>query len=221
MQKEEELDVRALIKARRLMLLVPSAVPYTIYTAEPATGVLYVTPRSPQFISGHCRMRGKDGGQYPYQYLEMIDNLFGPEHDTIEVCSGHVTHGSHTIYTVDINPNMRPDFVGDAQNLIGVDDEVFSRWRCDPPYNEGTASEMYQSQLPQPRKLLRAAERVVKPGGLMFLLLGPQNLQWSPPGVTRIGWVAITIVPSNELRTLHIYYKWKVIPKKEKTMDEF
>ena len=56
----------------------------------PATGKLYVTPRSPHFISGHIRMRGKKGGKYPYKYSEMLDNIFGRENNTIEVCSGSV-----------------------------------------------------------------------------------------------------------------------------------
>ena len=41
----------------------------------------------------------------------------------------------------------------------------------------------------------------------MFLLLGPQNYQICPPGVKRIGWIAITVVPNNELRALHIFLK--------------
>jgi hypothetical protein len=42
----------------------------------------------------------------------------------------------------------------------------------------------------------------------MFLLLGPQNYQWHPKGVKRIGWIAITVVPNNEVRALNIFYKY-------------
>ena len=59
-------------------------------SADPATGILYITENSPGFISGHLRMRGKKGGKYPYKYSEMIDNVFGKEENTIEVCSGSV-----------------------------------------------------------------------------------------------------------------------------------
>lgn len=51
--------------------------------AYPATGKLYVTPRSPHFISGHVRMRGKKGGKYPYNYTEMLDNIFGRENNIL------------------------------------------------------------------------------------------------------------------------------------------
>ena len=55
------------------------------------TGILYVTDNSPYFLSGHVRLRGKDEGRYPYKYLDMIDSLFGPEPNTIEVCSRSVS----------------------------------------------------------------------------------------------------------------------------------
>ena len=47
-----------------------------------------------------------------------------------------------------------------------------------------------------------------KVGSLMFLLLGPVNYQICPQGVKRVGWIGITVVPNNELRTLNIYYKY-------------
>lgn len=175
-----------------------------IYSAHPATGVLYITEDNLSFISGHVRMRGKDEGRYPFHYLRMIENLFGYEAETIEVCSRYVNDGA---FTVDIDRNCGPMLVTDGETLAGIEDQSFNRWRCDPPYNEKTAREMYHCPLPNIGRLLQAGARVVRPGSLMFLLLGPQNYQWTPPGVVRIGWIAITIVPNNELRALHIYLK--------------
>ncbi|MFZ0326852.1 MAG: hypothetical protein WBP64_09625 [Nitrososphaeraceae archaeon] len=197
---------------------------YLIILAEPATGILYITENSPGFISGHLRMRGKNGGRYPYRYLEMIDNIFGAEENTIEVCSGSIGKagpvittfkdsnslviGNYSPFTVDINPNMKPDLVADGQDLIGIPDGKFDRWRCDPPYNAKTAKLMYGTDLPDTIKLLKAGARVCKVGSLMFLLLGPQNYQWHPAGVKRIGYVNITVVPNNENRALNIFYKY-------------
>ena len=39
----------------------------------------------PRFLSGHARMRGKNNGKYPYRYLEMLENIFSYEPNTIEV----------------------------------------------------------------------------------------------------------------------------------------
>ena len=183
---------------------------YYILPAYPATGILYVTTNSPDFISGQIRLRGKNQGQYPYNYPEMIDSIFGKEDNTIEVCSYSVkgTKRSSGCFTVDINPETKPDLTGDAQTLEGIPDNKFNRWRCDPPYNQDTAQKMYGTNMPVTTDLLKAGARVCKVGSLLFLLLGPQNYQWCPAGVKRIGLISASIVPNNEIRCLNIYYKY-------------
>ncbi len=178
---------------------------YFIIPANPATGILYITENSPDYISGHLRLRGKHHGRYPFRYLEMIDNIFGQEENIIEVCSGSVMGNC---FTVDINPNTEPDLVADGQKLDGIPNSKFSRWRCDPPYNTRTAKEMYGTDLPRTIELLKAGARVCKVDSLMFLLLGPQNYQWHPNGIKRIGCVPITVVPNNEIRCLNIFHKY-------------
>jgi hypothetical protein len=128
---------------------------YFIIPAYPAKGILYITGDNPEFISGHVRLRGKDHGRYPYNYSEMIDNIFGKEENTIEVCS-HSVRGrnwSHrtkisSCYTVDINPETRPDLVDDGQELRLV--PTISS--IDPPYNENTARIMYKNCSPHNKK---------------------------------------------------------------------
>lgn len=173
---------------------------YEIIDPAPATGILY---RVNNYLSGHLRMRARENGRYPYHYISMIDAVWGPESNTIEVCSNSVDN----CMTVDINPEHHPTIVDDGQTLASIRDETFRRWRCDPPYNENTAREMYGTELPKTSKLLEAGARVCKPGALMFLLLGPKYYQYCPPSVRRIGWVAISVVPNNEFRGLHIYRK--------------
>jgi hypothetical protein len=157
-------------------------------------------------------MRGKDNGKYPYKYLEMLENLFCHDPNTIEVCSNSIVKGKDCCFTVDINPATNPTMVCNAETLDGITDNTFSRWRADPPYNLQTAKSMYgNSSVPDTGKLLKAGARVCKPGSLMFLLLGPKNHQSCPKGVKRIGLILITIVPNNEIRTLNIYRKFACI----------
>jgi hypothetical protein len=179
---------------------------YFIIPTDPATGILYISEISPYFISGHLRLRGKHHGKYPFSYLEMIDNIFGKEENIIEVCSGSIRGNC---FTVDINPETKPDLVADRQKLYGIPNSKFSRWRCDPPYNTRTAKEMYGTDLPRSIELLKAGARVCKIGSLLFLLLGPKNYQWHLNGVKRVGCVPITIVPNNEIRCLNIFYKYQ------------
>lgn len=181
---------------------------YKVFTLDIATGVAYITDTSHQYLSGQLRMRGRDNGRYPYGYKETIDELFGSSSgmNMIEVCSGSIASG-FGLYTVDINPDKYPSFVCDGQRLPKEFDGNFDRWYCDPPYNRNTATEMYDTKLPSFSKLLTAGSKVVKAGGLLFFLLGNKNMQWCPQSLIRIGLLFITIVPNQEVRALHIYYK--------------
>jgi hypothetical protein len=69
------------------------------------------------------------------------------------------------------------------------------------------------TSLPAPIKLHKVEARVCKVGSLMFLLLGPKYYQICPQGVKRIGWIGLTVVPNNEIRTLNIYYKYADPPE--------
>ena len=180
-----------------------------VFVLDTATGVAYITATSPQYLSGHLRMRGRDNGKYPYGYKEVIDELFGSSSggmNMIEVCSGSIASG-FGLYTIDINPDKYPSFVCDGQILPKELDESFDRWYCNPPYNQNTATEMYDTKLPSFSKLLTAGSKVVKAGGLLFFLLGNKNMQWCPKSLIRIGLLFMTIVPNQEVRALHIYYK--------------
>ncbi len=160
------------------------------------------------FIGGHFRMRGEDDGRYPTNLLQAIDEIFGSENNTIEVCSNGIAglNKGGNCFTVDINPEHKPDLVGDGQVLEVVADNTFSRWRCDPPYNEKTAKEMYGTDLPNVNKLLKSGCRVVKPGSLLFLLhehITNSNVQ----GLKKIGYITISAVPNRGVRILNIYVK--------------
>jgi hypothetical protein len=176
---------------------------YFVIPAYPAKGILYVTQNNLQFISGHTRVRGRNNGSYPYNYLEMIAMIFGKEDKTIEVCSGmirkysnnHSDNSSGQCFTIDINPKTNPDLVEDGQTLSSISNNTFNRWRSDPLYNTETAKEMYGTCLPETAKLLKAGARVCKVGSLIFLLLGPVNYQICPQGVKRIGRIGLTMVP--------------------------
>ncbi|MDP9287226.1 MAG: hypothetical protein M3P08_03405 [Thermoproteota archaeon] len=182
---------------------------YIIIPATPAKGILYLTQNSPGYISGHVRARGRENGSYPYNYLEMIDTVFGKEDNTIEVCAGMLKkHGYTNCFTVDVNSNTNPDLVDDGRLLSSLQNAIFNRWRCDPPYNVKTAKKMYGTELPAPIDLLRAGTRVCKVGALMFLLVGHTSYQPAPQGVKRIGHISISIIPNNEVRDLNIFYKY-------------
>ena len=182
---------------------------YRIFALDSATGVSYITPKSPQYISGHLRLLGKDNGRYPYAFRDLIEEIFGScpsSSEELEVCSGDVVAKSNLV-TVDINSDKNPSYVLNGQDLPQDWNDRFDRWHCDPPYSEHAANEMYGSSMPSVTKLLTEGARVTKSGGLLFLLLGAKNMQWHPKSVTRIGWLGITVVPNQEIRALHCYIR--------------
>lgn len=182
---------------------------YWALKARPAKGVLHITEDTPYFIRGKIEVRGSKDGQYPLNYLDMIDHVFGSEPNTIEACSRTVqVDNIRTGFTVDINSKFHPSLVGDATKLNGVEDNIFNRWRSDPPYNARAAKMKYQTNLPKPMALLRAGARVCKVGSLMFFLWS-SNYQFCPKGVIRVGLISLSVVPNNEDRALNIYYKYE------------
>lgn len=186
---------------------------YNVMTLQNATGVCYITNGSPQFISGHLRLRGRNNGSYPYNFKEVITELFGPissGEEEIEVCSGTINKFNSPcgLTTVDINPEKEAHYTMDAQTLPKGWANRFARWHCDPPYSQRAAEKMYNlTELLSISRLLIEGARVTKPGGLLFLLLGAKNMQWCPDSLIRIGWLGITIVPNQEIRALHCYIK--------------
>lgn len=180
-----------------------------IIKPKPASGLLWITKSSPYFLQGRMTLRGRDNGRYPYKYLNILNHIFGAESGkTIEVCSGlSFNYPINSTITIDINPDNKPDIVDDAQKLSEIKDSSFNRWRCDPPYNDRTAAKMYNVSMPDIQKLLKAGARVCKTGSLLFLLLGNVQYQQTPDSLKRIGHITISIIPNNELRSLHIYHK--------------
>ena len=91
-----------------------------------ATGVVFVSSNSPQYVSGQIRIRGRKNGQYPFGYKEILEEIFGKCSscgEEIEVCSGWVKKKPN-LMTVDINPDRDPIHIGDGNlcRLIGPTD---------------------------------------------------------------------------------------------------
>lgn len=92
--------------------------------------VFYILPRiTPNSSPARLELVAETKVVYPYNYLEMIDAVFGKEDNTIEVCSGMIRkYGYTSCSTVDINPETNPDLVDDAQMLSSVPNNRFNRW---------------------------------------------------------------------------------------------
>lgn len=129
-------------------------------------------------------------GAYPCGFLHRARALLGvgPADPVLHVCGGKVREypgrgckpgqimpgwGAND-KTVDIDPELNPDFCGDVRNLkvVMADMPVWPAILADPPYSASDA-EHYRlgaGNLPDPGKLLRDCIDLVPPGGRVGML---------------------------------------------------
>jgi len=70
---------------------------------------------------------------------------------------------------VDIKPEVKPDFVGDAHNLEMFKDNTFELVILDPPYNEEYSKRLYGTEKPRWKAYTKEAVRVLKEGGYLVV----------------------------------------------------
>lgn len=94
-------------------------------------------------------------GGYPATYLRRIKALFPDKTRPLHIFSGRVDQSEMPGDTVDVNPDLRPTFLDDAQRLSKVPVENYDLILCDPPYSVEDA-EHYQTTLVKRNVVLRA-----------------------------------------------------------------
>ena len=97
-------------------------------------------------------------GGYPAGYLRRIASLFPDKRRVLHIFSGRVDQSALPGDTVDINPNLKPTYVDDAQTLSHVPLEKYDLVLCDPPYSVEDA-ERYQTTMVKRNTVLRALQR--------------------------------------------------------------
>lgn len=116
-----------------------------------------------------ARTKTRYYGGYPAGFLWRAKALLPGE--MCHLCSGTVRDD----FTVDVNPELKPDLVADARNT-GLPGECFDAVLIDPPYSPEDA-EKYGTEYPKPKHLMQEAYRLLRPGGrvgmLHFLFVQP------------------------------------------------
>lgn len=81
------------------------------------------------------RVKSTYYGGYPAGYLRRIKSLFPDKRSVLHLFSGRVDRSVMPGHTVDINPDLQPDYLDDAQTLAKVPLGNFDLVMCDPPYS--------------------------------------------------------------------------------------
>jgi hypothetical protein len=98
-------------------------------------------------------------GGYPAGYLRRVRSLFPDKKNILHVFSGEVDLSALPGDTVDINPQLKPTFVDDAQTLTRVPLEKYDLVLADPPYSVEDA-DRYQTSMIKRNSVMRALQRL-------------------------------------------------------------
>lgn len=98
-------------------------------------------------------------GGYPAGYLKRIRAMFPDKKNALHVFSGRVDQSAWPGDTVDLNPDMEPTFLDDAQSLELVPLGDYDIILADPPYSVED-SEHYQPTMVKRNKVMRALSGV-------------------------------------------------------------
>src|SRR5688572_17250681 len=108
------------------------------------------------------RVKSEYYGGYPAGYLRRVRALFFEKQRTLHLFSGRVDKSVFPGDTVDLNPELAPDYVDDAQALERVPLEQYDIVLADPPYSVEDA-ERYQTTMVKRNKVMEALGKRLSP----------------------------------------------------------
>lgn len=94
-------------------------------------------------------------GGYPAGYLKRVKALFPDKANALHVFSGKVDQSAWPGDTVDLNADVEPTFIDDAQSLTSVDLSPYDIILADPPYSVEDA-EHYRPTMVKRNKVMSA-----------------------------------------------------------------
>jgi hypothetical protein len=105
------------------------------------------------------RVQSSYYGGYPAGYLRRVRSLFPDKQRVLHLFSGKVDLTALPGDTVDINADLRPTYVDDAQRLENVPLGKYDLILADPPYSVEDA-ERYQTSMIKRNAVMRALQGV-------------------------------------------------------------
>jgi len=122
-------------------------------------------------IGNYYRNKTDYHGAYPHSYLKRILSMFPDvaEDDILQLFSGSLGREDPGI-RFDINPDLKPDIVGEAMNLSSYfPEKKFNLILADPPYSEEDANK-YGIPMVNRNRVVKECVKVLKPGGFLVWL---------------------------------------------------
>lgn len=114
------------------------------------------------------RVKSSYYGGYPATYLKRIKALFPDKKNTLHVFSGKVDLGVFPGDTVDINPELNPTYIDDAQKLESVPLQRYDLVLADPPYSVEDC-EHYGTSMVKRNSVMRSLQRLSSGSHVVWL----------------------------------------------------
>ena len=105
--------------------------------------------------------KNKYRGGFPLHFEKKFWKMMGSPINVLHPFGGAAEIGDR----VDLNPETRPTWVGDAHNLNWIPDEEYDLVIVDPPYDDEQAQQLYKTPKLHYSKYIAEAVRVCKTGG--------------------------------------------------------
>lgn len=110
------------------------------------------------------RRANKYRGGFPAHFEKKLFELY-PSEKILQPFGGLAEYGLR----VDKNPDVLPDYIGDAHNLVMFEDDSFDFVLCDPPYSDALSGKLYQTTGLIWKQWVAEAVRVAKPNGYVAI----------------------------------------------------
>lgn len=121
------------------------------------------------WVGNYYKRKNGFHGEYPPSYLKRIKALFPNKKPILHLFGGTVECGEDE-YSIDINSDLNPYIVGDAERVGEYfDSGIFELIIADPPYTEKDAA-IYGYPMPNKKMVIRNARAVCKAGGYLVWL---------------------------------------------------
>lgn len=109
--------------------------------------------------------KDKYQGGFPLHFEKKLWKELGEPEKILHPFGGRAEIGER----VDINPDVNPDYIGDAHNLYFIPDNSYDCTILDPPYSNEQAEKLYGTPKLKYKAYTSEAVRVTKPGGYICI----------------------------------------------------
>jgi hypothetical protein len=141
-------------------------------------------------------------GEYPPNYLRRVKALFPDKQTVLHLFSGKVDTETFPGDTVDLNPDLKPTYIANAQDLKNVPLFLYDLVLADPPYS-GEDANHYGTPMINRNKVMDALKRLSP--GAHVVWLDTMLPMWSKEYFSLEGCIGVVRSSNHRYRVISIF----------------